>query len=165
MLLARSRGLTGRSEARRWVLLFVLALAVTGIFPTQGLARKRARPPTREEVAVVWIGASTDNLYLLRLDLSLDGAGFGAFTFLDEDPRRFEIASWRYDAGQIRIDPKPPVDELSWVRPLHGSVGGATMELEASARDWTLSFSLRREAEFEEKWRKLRTTMAEPRSE
>jgi len=139
-------------------LLILLALAT--IPPQRSVARKLGKPPTREEVAQVWVGWSTDELYLVRLALLPNGKGFGGYTFLGEEPRTFRIASWRYEAGQIEIDPVLPEGPPSWVSPLKGSFVGLAMKLTARGRDWKLSILLRREVEWEERWMKLKLKMA-----
>jgi hypothetical protein len=138
-------------------LVIVFALATT--LPQAGVAGKRVKPPKRAEVAQVWLGWSADDLYLLRFELLPNGKGIGGYVFVGEKPRSFRIDSWKYEEGQIEIFPVPPEGPPSWVAPLHGSVSGLAMKLRATGPDWKLSFLLRREVEFEEKWRRLKLEM------
>lgn len=148
-----------RAESIRFLvaLLVIMILAATS---TPSFARKRARLPTREEIAQVWVGWSKDELYLLRLELFTNGKGIGGYTFIGEEPRAFQVSSWRYEAGRIDIDPVPPEGSPTWVRPLRGSIAGRSMNLEAAGRDWKLSFVLRREAQFEQDWIRLKQQMS-----
>ncbi|HEV8579129.1 MAG TPA: hypothetical protein VGX68_08600 [Thermoanaerobaculia bacterium] len=147
-----------------WQLLSasIVTLALAVMLPDPSLARKNWRPPSREEVAQVWIGWSTDELYFLRLELFPNGEGLGCYVFLEEKPEVFRIASWRYDAGRIKIYPVSPA-KPSWVVPLEGSIIGLPMKLSATGRDWKLSFLLRREADYEDKIRQLKLEMARVR--
>jgi hypothetical protein len=144
-----------------WRLLAALLILLVLVIPQASWARKRSKPPAREEVAQVWIGWSTDELYLLRLDLFPNGKGLGGFIFLGEEPRTFRINSWKYNEGQIEVFPGTPEGPPSWVGPLRGSIVGLAMRLTTAGRDWKLSFLLRREAEFEEKLRHLELKMAD----
>ena len=144
--------------------LFLPVLAILLLATTcspAGFARKQAKPPTLEQVSQVWTGWSKDNLYLVRLALLSNGKGMGGYTFLGEEPRTFQINSWKYGAGQIEISPVKPQGQASWVSPLRGTVNGFTMELTASGDGWDIAFSLRPEAEWEEKLKKIRAEMAQ----
>lgn len=143
----------------------VLYLALAATFSEASAARKKVKPPTREEVAQVWVGWSTDDLYLLRVELLPNGKGFGAYSFLEEEPRTFRITSWEYVAGQIKIHPAPPDGPPSWVSLLRGAVGGFSMKLTAQGPDWKLSFLLRRESEFTQRWNELKRRMADEKIE
>jgi hypothetical protein len=112
-----------------------------------------------DAVATVWVGLSTNERYLVRLVLDEDRTGIGGFTYLDEEPRSFNISSWSYDAGQIEIEPVPLDDPPSWVGPMQGSVLGTTMHLEASGNNWIIKVVLRREAELEQRWKLLKQQM------
>ena len=144
--------------------LLVLLILVAAM-PSSGFASKRGRLPTREEIAQVWVGWSKDELYLLRLDLFANGKGIGGYTFLGEEPRTFQISSWKYYKGRIEVRPVAPEGPSSWVGTLRGSIVGQSMNVEAAGRDWNLSFGLRREAQFEQDWIKLKQQMGSPQHE
>jgi len=147
------------SQQYRVVASVLVLIAVITAVSQVALARKRWKPPTRDEVAQVWIGWSSDQLYLLRLELFPDGKGLGGYIFLGEEPRVFEISGWRYQEGRIEIYPVAPQGAPSWVRFLKGGIVGVAMNLAASGADWKLSFSLRRESELEDKQTKLKRNM------
>ena len=140
------------------LILVVLVLALATVV-TETWARKRARPMPREEVAQTWVGVSADEQYMLRLILSEDGTGSGGYIFLDEEPRTFRIPAWHYESGEINIEAVPPPGEPSWVRPMKGSVVGATMRLHAQGDDWKVDLALRRETELQQRWTRLQRTM------
>lgn len=143
---------------RFWSILGIF-LVLTMTMAQSSFARKRVKPPPREEMAQTWLGWSTDELYLLRLVLLPDGTGMGGYRFLGEEARVFEISSWKYNSGKIEIYPVPPKGEPSWVSPLRGSIVGLALKLSSEGKDWKLSFSLRREVEIEKSWEELRLKM------
>lgn len=144
---------------RRVMQLLLIALLMVSSLPQPGFARKKGKPPTREEIAQTWFGWSTDELYLIRLNLYPNGKGLGGFIFRGEEPQTFPIDSWHYEHGRLEIHPAPLEGSSSWVGPLRGSVVGLVIKLTAKGPDWNLSFLLRREAEFEAGWKKLKEEM------
>jgi len=148
--------------ARRRILgfgaLLLLALFVTGQVP----ASKKGRPLTREEVAVVWVGISQDELYLLRIELDSNGHGMGADSFRGDEPRVFRVASWDYRPPVITIQTESVGDEgLYALGTLRGEITGVAMNLVAAGDGWRTEYELRREAELERRWSALKTAMSE----
>jgi hypothetical protein len=115
--------------------------------------------PSHEEVATVWVGWSTDDLYFLRLALMPDGSGQGGYAFFGEEPQQFRISSWKYNQGRIEIRPEPPMTPNSWVSPLHGNLVGLSLKIKASGKDWKISFDLRRESDLELAWSGVKRRM------
>ncbi len=138
---------------------FSLAIVLL-VSTSSGLASKRPQPPPLDEVAQTWIGISGNQRYLIRLELHADGTGLGAYTYRADEPRLFDIPTWHFKEGRIRIEPVAPLGPPTWVREMKGSVGGTTMDLKVSAKDWKIQFFLRREAELEERWTMLKRGMA-----
>lgn len=142
--------------------LLLLALSSTGQVP----ASKKGRPLMREEVAVVWIGISQDELYLLRVALDSNGRGVGADSFRGEEPRVFRVASWDYRPPDITIETEAVGDEgLYDLGTLRGQITGVAMHLAASGSGWRTEYELRREEELERRWGALKTAMSEKLSE
>ena len=147
--------------ARRRILalgaLLLLALSTTGQVP----ASKKGRPLTREEVAVVWVGLSQDELYLLRVELDSNGQGIGADSLRGEAPRVFR-ASWDYHPPEITIQTESAGNEgLYALGTLRGEITGVAMHLVAVGDGWRTEYELRREAELERRWSDLKTAMSE----
>jgi hypothetical protein len=151
--------ITKKHSFRRALPLLLIVLFIFAALPQEGFARKRGKPPTRDEIAQVWFGWSTDELYFVRLDLNPNGKGLGGFIFHGEKAQTFRIDSWHYEQGRLEIYPIPPEDSSSWVGPLRGSMVGLVMKLTAKGRDWKLSLLLRRETEFEAGWQELKMKM------
>jgi len=148
--------------ARRRVLalaaLLLLALSATGQVPES----KKGRPLTHEEVAVVWIGISQDELYLLRVELDSNGQGMGADSFRGDEPRVFRVASWEYRPPVITIQTEAVGDEGTYeLGTLRGEITGVAMHLAAAGDGWRTEYELRREAELERRWNALKTAMSE----
>lgn len=155
-----SRSKRQRSHLRALLLLIALLIALSSTQPS--FAHKKGKPLTREEIAQVWFGWSTDELYFLRLELHPNGKGQGGFIFRGEKPQVFRIDSWKYEQGGLEIIPiSSPEGTSTWVRPLRGSMVGLVMKLTAKGRDWNLSFLLRRETEFEAGWQALKQQMTQ----
>lgn len=147
--------------ARRRVLALA-ALLLLALFATGQVPASKGRPLTREEVAVVWIGISQDELYLLRVELGSNGQGMGADSFRGEEPRVFRVASWDYRPPVITIQTEAVGDEgIYELGTLRGEITGVAMRLAAAGDGWRTEYELRREAELERRWTALKTAMSE----
>ena len=127
----------------------------TGVVET---AEKRGRLLSRNEAATTWIGITEDELYLVRLELLVTGEAKVAYSFLDEQLRMLHGMSWSYDPSRgsaIWIGPTGSGPGLT----LRGDIVGVKMDLVISDRDWRRKVTLRREAELEARWGRLRDTM------
>lgn len=141
----------------RWLFIGALALAILDC--SAAPSKKRGRLLKYDEVAQTWIGVSEDELCLLRLSLNEDGKGFGAYSFLDQEPHVFPIPDWTYKAAKIYVAVEP-TDSSHWkIDPLRGSVMGDAMQLTMSGEGWSRSFTLRREEELLRRWNSLREAM------
>lgn|SRR5215203_492253 len=121
-------------------------------------AEKRGRLLSRDEVSTTWIGITEDELYLVRLELLTSGEAAVAYNFLDEPPHVLRGMAWRYDPNRgssIWVGPTGSGAGLS----LRGDILGVKMDLVIAERDWSRKVTLRREAEFESRWKRLRDAM------
>ena len=143
----------------RLCLLPVVSAAVVFVAGAAEVIAKTV-PITREHVAGEWVGMSSDNAYVYRLGLNVDGTGMGAFTFLEEEPCLFRIASWSYKKGFVSFDLQSPrskcVDGRSFAAFLRGST---SLTLTMSGNDWRERCILQREAAFLPRWKRLVTLM------
>ena len=93
------------------VLLLALTLALTLNDPAQ--ARKRATPPTAEQVVGSWIGFDGGGSDFIRLELESDGSGYLAvvapanFTTHDYGVQVYRVGKWSINGWQIRCDMSP----------------------------------------------------------
>lgn len=139
--------------------ILVGVLVVAALSSSPAWARKRGQPMPIEDVTTTWVGVSEDEQFVVRFVLKEDQTGLGAYTFLDQEARPFVISSWHYKEGEISIEPIPPADAPSWVRPMEGRVVGVTLHLRAADDDWEVKIRLRREAELEDRWTRLKHSM------
>jgi hypothetical protein len=127
------------------------------IAPTN--ASKKMRPLTVAEVSRVWIGISEDEHYIFRLSLTADGKGFGAYSYLDNEPRLFQISTWQFEPPSIYIKLKPATQAALVADQLKGEVSGMRMQLRMSGKGWSRSVSFRREEDLVERWERVKDAM------
>lgn len=154
----RSSGLT-RSIA------LAASLTVLILGTTSGDASKKMRPLTHAEVSRIWIGISEDELYIFRLSLASGGGGFGAYSFLDDEPHTFRISSWKYDPPSIHITIEPVGQSTLVTGHLSGNVSGVGMHLRMSGKGWSRSLSFRREEDLVGRWSRIKEAMARLKNE
>jgi hypothetical protein len=127
-------------------------------------ASKKVRSPTHAELSQVWVGISEDELYLMRISLSPDGQGYGAYSFLAQEPRAFRISSWVYRPPSLRFTIESVDGRPLAMNSLRGSVVGSSMQLSMEGQGWSRSLSLRSEADLEGRWIRLKEIMRPGRS-
>lgn len=152
----RPTGLVGS-----FALLVSLTIVVFGA--TYIEASKKMRPLTHAEVSHVWIGLSEDELYMFRLSLAPDGKGFGAYSFLDDEPHIFRVSSWKYLPSAIQILIEPVGQSPLIASSLNGEIVGARMHLRMSGKGWSRSLSLRREEDLAGRWNRIKEAMGRRR--
>ena len=135
------------------ILLGSLALA-----PPSEPAR-RIRVITRDEVAKTWIGLSEDEIYMVRLELKPRGDGSGGFSFLGDAPCIFQISSWNYEKGFIKMNLGTARDNCAKGKKFHGQVQGNSLNLIMEEDHWKRVASLRREADLVPRWQSLKAAM------
>ena len=142
----------------RWTALAAsLVVVLLGINPVD--ASKKMPPLTHAEVSRVWVGISEDELYILRLSLAADGGGFGAYSFVDDEPHIFRISAWKYEPPAIHITIEP-ADQLPLVTgQLNGKIIGIRMHLTMSGKGWSRSLTFRREDALLGRWSKIKEAM------
>jgi hypothetical protein len=154
------------------VLSVAIGLLLAVVFASSSVAKKE-RPPSREEIATVWVGLSDDELYLLRLVLRPDGTGQAGCVFVDGNPQTAPITRWTYDPGAA-----PRVWEFTGGREprlvitvgggdfafhhLAGTATGQDLLLEGTDPGWKHRVTLRSEQDLHAKWELLRRAMTEP---
>jgi hypothetical protein len=136
----------------------LLGIGLWGFAVLGEAAPKKARPFTPDEVAAVWVGISEDQNNLLRLTLDRQGVGIGAYSFVDAPPRVFSVSSWAYEPPRIVIEAQATHIGIKSVR---GKIVGLLMYLSISGEGWKTDYTLRREAELEQRWRNLKKAMGE----
>ena len=121
-----------------------------------GQASRKASPLAFEEVAQVWIGISELTQYMLRLDLSSDGKGTGAYIYFNSEPRPFFVSAWTYSNGKLHIELEQSLGSSPLGGELTGFFEGSTMRLRATGDDWEIHFFLRQEEPLIEKIERLK---------
>jgi hypothetical protein len=111
-------------------------------------------------MAQSWIGLSADENYIFRIDLALDGTGRGAYVFADGPPHLLRISLWKYDGKSIEITAIGPDWRSQDDKPIKGLVRGSRMQLLISGRDWEIRLEMRRQADIEPRFEKLKQAMA-----
>jgi hypothetical protein len=147
-----------RASQERQLTLLLVGIGLCAFVIAGEAAHKKARPFTREEVATVWVGISEDQNHLLRLTLDPQGSGIAAYSFVDQPPRVFDVSAWAYEAPRIVIDAEATHLGVDTVR---GKIVGLELYLSISGDDWQTDYTLRREAELEQRWRDLKKAMGE----
>jgi len=142
-----------------------VSLAIVLLGATYVEASKKMQPLTHEEVSHVWIGLSEDELYMFRLSLAPDGKGFGAYSFLDDEPHIFRVSAWKYLPSSIQILIEPSDQWPLITNSLNGKVVGVRMQLKMSGKGWSRSLSLRREEDLVVRWNRIKEAMARRRIE
>ena len=149
-------------------LTVVLAGAVTVVIVSaallQAASEKRIRPLTHAEMAQPWVGLSADENYIFQIDLALDGSGRGAYVFAEGPPHLFHINSWKYDGKSVEITAVCPDWGGQADQSIRGTVRGSRMELLVTGRDWTIRLQMRRRADLEPRFEKLRHAIADSHS-
>ena len=150
----------GRHELLARISRLTLAFFVLVMIGGSGSASKKSRFATHAEVAHVWIGLTSDERSLVRLDLRTDGTGLGGEALSVGEVQLFSISSWTYGSGRIRIATVPIEQDVLEVGSFAGSVTGLTMELTMKGSGWSRSLTLRREGDLEGSWIALKERMA-----
>lgn len=147
----------------RTVVCVALSILLLGAALVQ--ASKKVRSPTHAELSQVWVGISEDELYLMRLSLSPDGQGYGAYSFLDQEPRAFRISLWVYRPPDLQFTIESVDGRPLTTSSLKGSVVGSAMQLTMTAKGWSRSLSFRSEADLEGRWIRLKGSMRQGSSQ
>ena len=145
-------------------MLPILAVSCLLLSPSLGVSPvgKKIPPHTRKDICQTWVGISEDESCLFRMSFQEDGRGKGAYVYLNDEPRAFEIESWNFDMKkriELNIPPVPSTD-LEYGR-MEGSVIGFRMELTLFGKAWKEKINLRPEAPLRGRWEKLHTAMQE----
>lgn len=150
----------GRPRAlRRRVGAVVLAATVTAAWSSLQAAEKRV-PIQRDDVVGAWIGLTTDDLELIRLDLAAEGGGALGFIFVDLAPCVVPLKSWSFSRGRIELE-VADTPTCARGRRFQALVAGNTLELDVLGEGWRRQAHLKRESPLEDRWEQLKTAMGQ----
>jgi len=119
---------------------------------------KKMPLPARESLVGVWVGMSEDELYMIRLALAADGSGALSYSFRDDVPRVVKVQSWSLSGRQIHVMLESGPSDT--VREATGNASSFALSLLIEGGSWKRRAELRREAELEQRWNKLKQAMA-----
>jgi len=142
----------------------VLALVASFILHPPVDAGNKRVAITRDDVAGVWVGLTTDHVELIRLELALDGDGEVGYLFADEQPCILRLQTWSFNRGKVGIELGDP-RRCGHGREFSAVVAGNLLELTIRGDDWKRRAWLKKEAPLVRRWEKLRAAMADTSSE
>ena len=143
---------------KRELVALVLVAAVLFSARLEG-SGKRVRIQ-REDMIGTWIGLTTDELQMIRLILGPHGDGIIGFSFMDEEPCVFRLASWTFDRGEIAFNLEGSPTSCPRDRQFNGVARGNALELTVRGPGWKRTASLRKEEKLADRWRRLKAAMS-----
>lgn len=139
--------------ARRLIALLV----VLGVASTLHALGKRVAIE-REDLVGVWIGLTTDDLELVRLDLSATGDAVLGYTFMDREPCIVAVRAWTFGDGALDLV-LGHAPECAGGRQFSGVVAGNTVSLVIRGDGWKRRAVLKRESPLVSRWDVLKAAM------
>lgn len=124
-----------------------------------GQAADKRVPIERDDVVGVWIGLTTDETEMVRLELTAAGRGVLGFVLADLAPCVVLLKSWSFRRARIELQPAEEGDPCAHDRSFRGLVAGNTVELVMQGEGWERRAHLKRESDLEKRWVRLREAM------
>jgi len=135
-----------RGGGKAAVVAIGLLLSV-GISATDTLASKKPRPPTRADLASVWVGGEPqDPLEYFRLELDENGAGILTIQYLPGKPAvAYKVAATSLSGYAVSLDVEP-IDAGAQPLQVRGEAVPGLLRLQVTGRapDWKLHIHLQR---------------------
>jgi len=127
----------------------IIAIGIVGIlgFAWPLSASKRAIPPTVAQLAGVWTGWESDSITFFRVDLSADGTGYLAASFLGGPAVLSRITRWSLSGWRVTMQTTPVDVHPNDVMAMSGNVVVRKLELDivGGRNEWRQHITLHKD--------------------
>lgn len=125
-----------------------------------------ASPPDKSAFVGAWHGHSDSHVEFARLELSDDGTGLLAVSFVSNSPpRAYRITRWSQNRFSLETEIKPVEPDAEPVSIENVSFRGSSLELELVGSGWPRKLTLLNEASVQERADRLRDRLKQLRGE